>query len=175
MNNGLYESTDGSYKVFNYGDNLTDVKRIIKDAYSPDKDKDLYETIPFSCSGSNANAALISLGETLDLQLKTFEHTGQQLLNSEKNALSSLSDNYILLNYIENTAQNYVNTGYKPNNTTKIEMEISISSFTPGAGSPPIALFGARELTQDADTINNFNVWMTSTELAYQYCTDGTD
>jgi len=62
------------YQVFNYGDNLNDVKRIIKDAYSPNKDKDLYETIPFSCSGSNANAALISLGETLDLQIKTFEH-----------------------------------------------------------------------------------------------------
>lgn len=74
MNQGLYEATDGSYKIFNDRDNLTNVKRIIKDAYSRDKDKDLYETIPFSCSGSNANAALISLGETLDLQIKTFEH-----------------------------------------------------------------------------------------------------
>ena len=78
MNEGLYESLDGTYKVFNYGDNLSNVKRIIKEAYSYDKDKDLYETIPFSCSGANANAALISLGQALDLQLKTFEYASER-------------------------------------------------------------------------------------------------
>lgn len=88
MKQGLYEDLNGSYRTFKYGEPLSGVKRIIKDAYSPavyeekngkqiliaNNDNDLFQTIPFNCSGSNANAALIELGETLDLDLKVFEH-----------------------------------------------------------------------------------------------------
>lgn len=59
-------------------DNLTktkpaQVKYVIKEPFSKDEDKELFESLPFSLSDSNASAALISLGETLGLTLKTAE------------------------------------------------------------------------------------------------------
>lgn len=59
-------------------DNLTktrpaQVKYVIKEPFSKNEDKELFESLPFSLSDSNASAALISLGETLGLTLKTAE------------------------------------------------------------------------------------------------------
>ena len=56
-----------------------DVARtIVKDPF----DNEEYQTtIVFSCSGSNANAALIALGEDLDLMLHTYEHWDQKTHN----------------------------------------------------------------------------------------------
>lgn len=49
------------------------VKRIIKPIYSKEVYPEYYETFPFSISGSNANAALISLAETMGLMLNIYE------------------------------------------------------------------------------------------------------
>ena len=83
---GLYETINEEYRTFKYFETLRDVKRIIKDAHVPpvykngkveegkENDLDYFETIPFSCSSSNADAALIALGEEINMQLATFEH-----------------------------------------------------------------------------------------------------
>lgn len=70
---GLYEDTDGKIKTFVENDTLTNVKRIIKPIYSKEIYPEYYETFPFSVSGSNANAALISLAETMGLMLNIYE------------------------------------------------------------------------------------------------------
>lgn len=69
---GLYEDTDGKIKTF-VKNNLNNVKRIIKPIYDQEQYPDYYETFPFSVSGSNANAALISLAETMGLMLNIYE------------------------------------------------------------------------------------------------------
>lgn len=69
----LYLCTDGT--VINTTINKTQNKKIlkiIKDNYlNTPENADLYETIPFSCSSTTANGALISLGEQVGLVLKT--------------------------------------------------------------------------------------------------------
>ena len=48
------------------------ILKILKIPYPKTKDNiDLYETLPFSCSGTTANGALIALGEQLGLMLNT--------------------------------------------------------------------------------------------------------
>lgn len=49
------------------------IKRIIKPIYNQEQYPEYYETFPFSVSGSNANAALISLAETMGLMLNIYE------------------------------------------------------------------------------------------------------
>lgn len=84
LNEGLYQGTDGNIYSFKAGNELKDVDHIIKEAYQPalydengkikdKRDNDYFETIPFSCSNSNASAALISLADQIDFQLITFE------------------------------------------------------------------------------------------------------
>ena len=91
---GLYESKNKEIFTFRYGDDLYNVQRILKEPYRPslkdangkvleERDGIYFETFPFSCSGSNANAALIALGESLGLQLKTFEHARYQGSNRQ--------------------------------------------------------------------------------------------
>ena len=75
LENGIYETKNKEIFTFKDGDNLFNVKRIIKQPYTKIKDKLYFETFPFSCSGSNANAALISLAEQIGLQIKTLEHS----------------------------------------------------------------------------------------------------
>ena len=71
---GLYETTDNQINTFRQTDSLTNVKRIIKPIYDIANYEEYYEPFPFSCSGSNANAALISISETLGLMLNIYEH-----------------------------------------------------------------------------------------------------
>lgn len=54
------------------------IKRIIKPIYDQEQYSDYYETFPFIISGSNANAALISISETLGLMLNVYEHQTPQ-------------------------------------------------------------------------------------------------
>lgn len=54
------------------------IKRIIKPIYDQEQYSDYYETFPFTVSGSNANAALISVSETLGLMLNIYEHQTPQ-------------------------------------------------------------------------------------------------
>ena len=68
---GLYETTNNTIEIFRKNQSLENVKRIIKPIYDAEE---YYETFPFSCSGSNANAALISIAETLGLMLNVYEH-----------------------------------------------------------------------------------------------------
>ena len=81
LNIGLYESKDSKILTFTQEDvinnRLTEVKQIIKPIYDRTTYPDYYETFPFTCSGSNANAALISVAETLGLMLNVYEHQTQ--------------------------------------------------------------------------------------------------
>ena len=75
LEGGLYISKlDGNIYTFNSKSNLRSVEKIIKPIYYSEEYPDLHETIPFSVSGSNASAALIALGEELDLMLNFKEH-----------------------------------------------------------------------------------------------------
>lgn len=82
MQTGLYLTKQGKYYTFdiNEKDNLQvpdndEILKIVKEPYSIDTDKDYFEFFSFSCSDSNANAALIELADLIDFQLNTFEHT----------------------------------------------------------------------------------------------------
>ena len=69
----LYLCTDGTaINSTIRQDNNKKVLKIIKKSFLKNEDnKDLYETIPFSCSSTTANGALISLGEQIGLVLNT--------------------------------------------------------------------------------------------------------
>lgn len=71
---GLY--LDKNYNLHTYLENseLNNVEKIIKPIYDSKQYPDYYEAIPFSLSGSNASAALISLGENLGLNLNFKEN-----------------------------------------------------------------------------------------------------
>lgn len=71
---GLYENNSGQFIEFLDPSEIINLKRLIKEPYPKAENSEMYETFAFSCSGSNADAALISLGEELNLQLETFEH-----------------------------------------------------------------------------------------------------
>ena len=73
LNQGLYIDTNGQLRIFSGNQRLIDVKKIIKPAYPERTYPDLYVPIPFSVSGSNADAALIALGAEMGLMLNTFE------------------------------------------------------------------------------------------------------
>lgn len=53
--------------------NIEGFKKYIKKPYNEKEHKDYFATIPFSVSGSNASAALISLAEQLGLMLRVYE------------------------------------------------------------------------------------------------------
>ena len=81
---GLYaEKTNNSYKVNTFTKETREkwrdedgIERIIlKEPYT---DEELFTPITFSCSNSNANAALIALGENLDLMIHTYEHINEK-------------------------------------------------------------------------------------------------
>lgn len=87
MPQGLYEDKNGNLIEINSADQIDSAqcKRLIKPPYPNDTINsdgtiitkqfgEYYETISFSCSGSTANAAIISLIEQLDLQIRTFEY-----------------------------------------------------------------------------------------------------
>ena len=70
---GLYIDKNNIIQRFTSEDRAKwndDSRTIIKEPFDQE---DYQTTITFSCSNSNANAALISLGENLDLMLHTFE------------------------------------------------------------------------------------------------------
>ena len=70
------------------------VLKILKTNYlNTPENADLYETIPFSCSLTTANGALISLGEQIGLVL----NTATVLVEPEKNSVTKLNDNFITL------------------------------------------------------------------------------
>lgn len=81
MQTGLYITKQGHYHTFNYNErdnlqipNQEEVLKIIKEPYSPEQDKDYFDSFSFSCSGANANAALIQLADLINCQLVSFEH-----------------------------------------------------------------------------------------------------
>ena len=67
---GLYLGVDKQIRSFVASDKLKSVDEIIKPIYT---DSVFFETIPFSCSGSNGVAALISLAEQIGCQINVFE------------------------------------------------------------------------------------------------------
>ena len=68
----LYLCSDGTSTTTLAKTNSKKVLKILKSPYPKTEENiDLYETIPFSCSGTTANGALISLGEQLGLMLNT--------------------------------------------------------------------------------------------------------
>ena len=93
-NTGLYEDKDGIYHTFKNNESIFNVKRIVKEAHTPpvydidgtiikENDIDYFDRISFSCSGINANAALIQLGEQIKMQIATFEHAQLQRQNNQ--------------------------------------------------------------------------------------------
>lgn len=67
---GLYRDTQNRNRTFTSTDVLSAVDEIIKPIYT---DAVFFETIPFSCSGSNGIAALISLAEQIGCQINVAE------------------------------------------------------------------------------------------------------
>lgn len=74
LNEGIYRDIQGNYWTYLYGDRLSNVETIIKYAYDNENNPEYYETIPFSCSGSNTNAALIQLAEQINFQIQVCEY-----------------------------------------------------------------------------------------------------
>lgn len=75
----LFLCTDGTATTFL--DANKKVLKTLKDSYiNNSENSDLYETIPFSCSSTSANGALISLGEQIGLSINT-----ATVLKSEEN------------------------------------------------------------------------------------------
>lgn len=85
---GLYIKQDGSISLPYSTLSANNVKEIVKEIYLPAEynldgtikkanDQDYYETVPFSCSGSSALNALISLAEQLNMQVVVFEHLNE--------------------------------------------------------------------------------------------------
>ena len=72
-----------------------------------------------------------------------------ELYNSEKGMF--LPDDYIYLDYIESSGAQYIDTGVKANQNTRIEIEFEITENATGYG----AVFGARTNSSS----NCFNVW----------------
>ena len=73
LSEGLYMDTNNNLHKYDINSTLTNVKKIIKKPYLEENYPEYYETIPFSISGSNASAALISLSEQLGLMLNFCE------------------------------------------------------------------------------------------------------
>lgn len=73
FNVGVYINTNQDAVKFTDEAALVDVDRIIKPIYSEKDYPDYQVPLTFSISDSTANAALIALGQKLDLQLATFE------------------------------------------------------------------------------------------------------
>ena len=68
----LYLCSDGTSTTTLAKTNDKKVLKILKSPYPKTEENiDLYETIPFACSGTTANGALIALGEQLGLMLNT--------------------------------------------------------------------------------------------------------
>lgn len=91
----LYENTDGIYVICNNLADKTDVKRIIKEPHNPpvyspngtliqENDIDFYKTFAYSCSGMNANSVLIDIAKKIDMQLKTFEHAQNKIIDYDE-------------------------------------------------------------------------------------------
>lgn len=70
---GVYLNTNQDLVLFEDEMEMVNVEEIIKPIYSKDEYSDYQTPLTFSCSNSTANAALIALGEQLDLQINTFE------------------------------------------------------------------------------------------------------
>lgn len=70
LKDGMYLNNNNELITFRNSNDITNMKKMIK---YPNNDAALQETFPFSASGSNADAVLISLGETLGLDLKIYE------------------------------------------------------------------------------------------------------
>ncbi len=88
----LYLCTDGT--AINKQSASKKVLKILKTNYlNTPENADLYEIIPFSCSSTTANGALISLGEQIGLVL----NTATVLVEPEKNSVTKLNDNFITL------------------------------------------------------------------------------
>ena len=96
MQTGLYLTKQGHYYTFDINEydniqipNNEEILKIIKEPYSSDVDKDYFESFSFSCSGSNANAALIAVADLINFQINTFEHS-RHVFNENNNNLFDL-------------------------------------------------------------------------------------
>ena len=70
---GLYKNQDGNVCIFTDIQEIKQCEKILKQAYKESSHLEYFEKIPFSVSGSNASATLISLGEEIGMSLKTYE------------------------------------------------------------------------------------------------------
>ena len=91
--------------------------------------------------------------EYLDETLKSYGYeTGYQKIeiSHQQEPSSPLPDGYTLLEYIESTGTQYIDTGFKPNQDTRVVMDVQGIS----AGTYPY--FGSRNATSDSA----FILWM---------------
>lgn len=77
----------------------------------------------------------------------------------ENFAKRNLPTGYTQVEYIESSGTQYINTGFKPNNASRIAMDIDVT-----ASSSQSALFGARNGTASS----GFNVWTWNNNAGYQ-------
>lgn len=67
---------------------------------------------------------------------------------------SRLPDGYTELEYIQSSGTQYIKTGYKPNNNTRVKMDVDILSSNPET----VGIFGGR----DGGLVNTFSLWKIS-------------
>ena len=73
LKDGLYLNQNDEVIKYNNSNKIENLNKIIKKCYTKEEFPDLYEQFPFSASGSNADAVLISLGEKIGLILNIYE------------------------------------------------------------------------------------------------------
>lgn len=81
-----------------------------------------------------------------------YENAGTRMFGTPTTNPGGLPDGYTELNYIQSSGTQYINTGFKPNQDTRVVMDIQ--ALTAGT----IAFFGSRS---DA-TSNTYTMWMIS-------------
>lgn len=87
------------------------------------------------------------------------EGVNKELSISYANISESLPNGYTKVQYIESTGTQYINTGFKPNNASRIVLDIDVTAKSSQSG-----IFGARNGTASS----GFNVWTWNDNAGYQ-------
>ena len=85
-------------------------------------------------------------------------------VGSDEEEPSSLPDGYTQKNYIESSGTQYIDTLFKPNQDTRVTMDIEVDSTTSGSK----CLFGTRSAPSSTAPLM-FNLWSLSSNVRFDY------